>query len=542
MSIEAKEADMSTSSLHAPLDLNARRRAALAEVDNAKFGWFHVRACATAGVGFFTDAYDIFAINLAAGMIGYVYNMGSHKGALTANQDLGLKIATPVGTFVGQLLFGYLADVVGRKKMYGLELIIIIIATVGQAVAGHGPAVSIIGVLVMWRFIMGVGIGGDYPLSSVITSEFAATRIRGRMMTQTFSSQGYGQLAAALVALASLAAFKKQIINDPADYAHHLDFVWRLVIGLGAVPGAAALYFRLTLPETPRFTMDVERNIKQASSDVDAFLQTGGYVSDATPTVAGPIGAPKASWADFRRHFSKYENFRLLFGTAFSWFALDVAFYGLGLNSSIILTAIGYGSPKTGTPQEKRYYSLHNNAVGNIIITIAGLLPGFWASLVFIDSWGRRPIQIMGFAMLTVTLCCMGFAYHPLKDHAVGAFVMLYCLTNFFQNFGPNTTTFIIPGEVFPTRYRSTAHGISAASGKFGAIIAQIMAFKLKDRGGTNNWVPHVIQIFALFMLLGLIVSIWATPETKGKSLEELSGEDQDNFLQQQPPAGHARV
>jgi peptidoglycan/LPS O-acetylase OafA/YrhL len=65
-----------------------------------------------------------------------------------------------------------------------------------------------------------------------------------------------------------------------------------------------------------------------------------------------------------------------------------------------------------------------------------------------------------------------------------------------------------------------------------------------KDRGGSNHWVPHVIQIFALFMLLGLIVSIWATPETKGKSLEELSGEDQDNFLQpaDAAPAGHARV
>ncbi|GAA6028382.1 hypothetical protein NBRC10512_003169 [Rhodotorula toruloides] len=64
------------------------------------------------------------------------------------------------------------------------------IATLGQAVAGHGPAVSIIGVLVMWRFIMGVGIGGDYPLSSVITSEFAATRIRGRMMSRP-SGRGF---------------------------------------------------------------------------------------------------------------------------------------------------------------------------------------------------------------------------------------------------------------------------------------------------------------------------------------------------------------
>ncbi|GAA6001461.1 hypothetical protein JCM10207_006677 [Rhodosporidiobolus poonsookiae] len=534
---EAQYANNSAGSLNGgvQMDLNARRRAALAEVDNAKFSWFHVKACCVAGVGFFTDAYDIFAINLAAGMIGQVYNQGANKGALTANQDLGLKVATPVGTFVGQLLFGWLADVVGRKKMYGLELMIIIIATVGQAVAGHGPAVSILGVLIMWRFIMGVGIGGDYPLSAVITSEFAATRIRGRMMTATFWSQGWGQLGAAIVSICCLSAFKSSILNDPENYAHHVDFVWRLLIGLGAVPGAIALYFRLTLPETPRFTMDVERNIKQASNDVDAFLQTGAYVHDTHPTDA-VVEAPKASFRDFCRYFGKWENGKILFGAAYSWFALDVAFYGLGLNSSIILGAIGYGSVTGGTVQEKRFYTLWNATVGNIIIIVAGLIPGFWFAFAFIDKWGRKPIQLMGFCVLTVTLCCMGFGYHKLKDNAVGAFVFLYCITNFFQNFGPNTTTFIIPGEVFPTRYRSTAHGISAASGKFGAIIAQIMAFKLKDRGGKNAFVPHLLEIFALFMLTG-IFSTLLLPETKGKSLEDLSGEDQDHFVDAAPRA-----
>lgn len=76
-----------------------------------------MRACLVAGVGFFTDAYDIFAINIASTMIGFVYNQGVHAGKLTSNQDLGLKVATPVGTLVGQLLFGYLADVYGRKKV-----------------------------------------------------------------------------------------------------------------------------------------------------------------------------------------------------------------------------------------------------------------------------------------------------------------------------------------------------------------------------------------------------------------------------------------
>lgn len=80
-----------------------------------------------------------------------------------------------------------------------------------------------------------------------------------------------------------------------------------------------------------------------------------------------------------------------------------------------------------------------------------------------------------------------GFGFRTIVSHSPKAFVFLYCLANFFQNFGPNTTTFVIPGEAFPTRYRSTAHGISAASGKLGAIVAQVGFAQLKDFGGTNQ-------------------------------------------------------
>jgi PHS family inorganic phosphate transporter-like MFS transporter len=95
-------------------------------------------------------------------------------------------------------------------------------------------------------------------------------------------------------------------------------------------------------------------------------------------------------------------------------------------------------------------------------------------------------------------------------------------------------TTFVIPGEIFPTRYRSTAHGISAASGKLGAIFAQILVYFTRDVGGATGkgaFIPHILEIFALFMLTG-IFSTLLIPETKGKSLEELSGEDQDHFIQ----------
>ena len=116
-----------------------------------------------------------------------------------------------------------------------------------------------------------------------------------------------------------------------------------------------------------------------------------------------------------------------------------------------------------------------------------------------------------------------------------------YCMANFFQNFGPNTTTFIIPGEVFPTRYRSTAHGICAASGKLGAIIAQVGFSRLIDIGGKGKFLPHILEIFALFMLTG-VFSTLLLPETKNRSLEELSQEDQEDFVKDSKVATLQRV
>ncbi|KZT07766.1 phosphate transporter [Laetiporus sulphureus 93-53] len=509
--------------------LDERRRAALAEVDNAKFSWFHIKVMLVAGVGFFTDAYDIFAINIASTMLGYVYGK---NGALTTNESLGVKVATPMGNIIGQFLFGWLADVVGRKRMYGIELMIIIVATFGQAVAGEAHAVNVLGVIIVWRVFMGIGIGGDYPLSAVISSEFASARSRGRLMTAVFANQGWGQLTGSIVALVIVVGYKDTLINGPAD-TPCVDAMWRILIGLGCVPGAVALYFRLTIPETPRFTMDVERNVKQASQDVENFLTTGSYFVDPDAVVQR-VQAPKASKRDFLAYYSKWENLKLLIGCAYSWFALDIAFYGLGLNQSIILEAIGFGTPSNGlTGTRKIYTNLHNICVGNIILTVAGYIPGYWASFLVIDRWGRKPLQLMGFIMLTILFVIMGFGFDKLTatTSAKGAFVFLYCLANFFENFGPNTTTFIVPGEAFPTRYRSTSHGISAASGKLGAVISQVGFARLANIGGTNHFVKHIIEILALFMLTG-VFSTLLIRETKNETLEDLSNEKQEGFIE----------
>ena len=188
------------------------------------------------------------------------------------------------------------------------------------------------------------------------------------------------------------------------------------------------------------------------------------------------------------------------------------------------------------------YQIFHRNAIGNLIIVCAGAIPGYWVTVATVDTVGRKPIQLMGFILLTIIFIVIGFAYHQLHE---GGLMALYVLAQFFFNFGPNATTFIVPGECFPTRYRSTSHGISAASGKVGAIIAQTVFGPLRTKGNPtkenpNPWLNHIMQIFALFMLCGCFTTL-LIPETKRKTLEELAGEVPGTANYDPETAGHRK-
>lgn len=370
------------------------------------------------------------------------------------------------------------------------------------------------------------------------------------MMGAVFAQQGIGQLAAGLVALVAVAGFKESL--ESASKASHcqgvcglaVDKIWRIIIGFGAVPGCIALYYRLTIPETPRYTFDVSRDVAKGGEDIKAYIQgkAEGHPDEigrvqTLATARDELETPKASWGDFFRHYSQWKHGKVLLGTAGSWFFLDVAFYGLSLNNSIILSTIGYSGG------ENMYISLRRTAIGNIILVLAGAIPGYWVTVATCDTIGRKPIQLMGFTMLTILFIVIGFAYHKLSNNGLLA---LYVLAEFFFNFGPNATTFIVPGECFPTRYRSTSHGVSAATGKIGAIIAQCVFGPLRTRGakpnatgrGANPWINHIMQIFALFMLCGIFTTL-LIPETKRKTLEELAGEVPGTANYDPVTAGH---
>lgn len=484
------------------------------EKKDKKINWFVVRTILTSGAGFFTDSYDVFIINLVMPMIGFVY-YADNGNKVPADIEGVVKGMASVGTLIGQLAFGFMSDIFGRT-IYGFELLIIIIGTINCATSASAVrGVSVLGFLGCWRFILGIGIGGDYPMSATITSEWSSAGKRGMMMALIFSMQGIGQLVAAVLTLIILAIFKGAIYADTMN----IDYVWRLCIGLGAVPAVATVYFRFTMPESPRYALDVNKDLEQAVESAavrgDKLKQKAREVEENPPQ---PVES-RDHWAEFRAYFRQWKHLKVLLGTSLSWFFLDVAFYGLGLNNSYILQAIGFSSKST--PFETLWY----NTIGQIIITCLGAVPGYYLTVIFVEKWGRRTIQIMGFTATTILFVILAAAYYPLRDNSVAAFIAIFTLAQLFQNFGANSTTFIIPGEVFPTKVRSSAHGISAASGKAGAIIASFAFNVLVEVNDTkpneHAFLPETLGIFAAIMFLGLVVTILWVPESKGKDLEE---------------------
>jgi len=213
------------------------------------------------------------------------------------------------------------------------------------------------------------------------------------------------------------------------------------------------------------------------------------------------------------KYFSEWRHLKILIGTCSCWFLLDVAFYGINLNTNVVLSEIGYAGG-TGTPWEK----LFKVATGNIIITALGFVPGYYVTVLTIEKLGRKTIQVMGFLMEALFLGILAGKFHSLST---AAFIINFTLLQFFFNFGANATTYCYPAEVFPTRYRAFAHGMSAACGKTGAIISALVFNSLTDKIGT----PAVLWIFFGCSILGAACTFL---------LPEVAGRDPDAVLEEE--------
>src|ERR1700726_560988 len=187
------------------------------------------RALLVSGMGFFTDAYDLFVIGIVSTLLKTQWHLGTGQLALLNAVMLG-------AAFLGALFFGRLADVIGRSRVYWMSAALMVIAAIGSALAPN------LAVLTAFRFVLGFGVGGDYPVSAVLMSEYAGSKDRGRQVPLVFSTQAIGLIVGPLLALALLGG------------GAGAPLTWRLLLGVGAIPAAAAVWLRRKLPEPDRFT------------------------------------------------------------------------------------------------------------------------------------------------------------------------------------------------------------------------------------------------------------------------------------------------
>jgi len=444
----------------------------VAALDEASLSRFHLRAVLVSGMGFFTDAYDLFIIGIASTLIAKEWHLSSGRLALLNSTMLA---AACLGAFV----FGRFADTSGRKRVYWVVAAIMIVAAVGSALS---PSFW---VLVMFRFLLGIGVGGDYPVSAVLMSEYANRKDRGKLVGLVFGTQALGLIIGPLVALALLGA-------GVAD-----DVAWRVMLALGAVPAAAVIYLRRKMPESPRYQVQVQGKAAQAASQISEF--TGGQVSGN-----GNEPAAAGHKMGLREFLTDRRYLILLIGTAGTWFLLDYAYYGNTISTPQILGLI---SPHAATMTKIAL---------QLAIFVVAAVPGYALAIARMDRIGHRRLQLAGFAMMA--LCFAVIALVPGLTTMVVPFLLVYGMSYFFTEFGPNMTTFVLPSELYPVTMRATGHGISAGIGKLGAFIGVFLFPVLQTSLGLRGTLLLTAAVSALGFALTLVL-----PEPAGRSLEDIA-------------------
>jgi MFS family permease len=312
------------------------------------------------------------------------------------------------------------------------------------------------------------------------------------MVGLVFAMQGAGLIVGPLVASILLGS---GISND---------YTWRILLALGAIPGLAVFYLRRQIHETPRF-----------AAAGGAHEEAAAAIGAATGSAPAPRSAveskarnPQSVLGGFMILARSRRMLLWLIGTAGCWALLDFCYYGNTISTPEILKLLN------------PHASLLHNTLVQLGIFVVFAVPGYVVAILLLDKTGRRSIQILGFGMMALMFLLIGII--PSVTTVALQFVLLYGISYFFTEFGPNTTTFIYPAEIFPVEVRTTGHGISAGAGKMGAFAG---AFLFPDMLASSLGVRGAEIVAGVVAAAGMLLTIALLPEPKGKTLEELSAD-----------------
>ncbi|CAM9273454.1 unnamed protein product [Discosporangium mesarthrocarpum] len=479
-------------------------------------------------------SYHVVNISLALEVMRYLHNETIVDESLASG-------AAVFGMITGQVIFGVVGDAIGREWALIASLLVCAIGALGSAlftfdVEGDGR-LSIYEQLIIWRILVGLGAGGVYPLASTLARESRCDSSAlwemlsfGRRWNSprgvrvgdgvheresldsgstaavafVFSMQGVGYFSANFVGFILLCLF-------PDDGP----LVWRLHLGLGALPTltvAAVVYI------SNRGKMSRGRRGGDASAQgLTDHCEVGTGDGEQVSRSRHAYSSNTSSEASCSQTGGQTENMcaalchrewlMKLLGTAGSWFLCDVMFYGNTLYEGDVLEA-AFG-------ERERPLDM---AWQNSILTFIGV-PGYFLSVALVDRLGPWIIQVQGFIAMAVIFSVMGIWYNSLRHMAVPLIIM-YSLTFFFNNFGPNSSTFMLPSLTFPAEVRGTFSGLSAAAGKMGALLGSVLFPPAAEVWGVET----VLGICASISVIGGLLTVLVVSPSVGGATTDPTG------------------
>lgn len=409
------------------------------------YSWLSV---VVSGIGLGIDFYDISMIASVKSLLVQQY------GVMSDVQNSTLSASALVGATVGQLVIGLLGDCFGRRAMFIIcALLTFSGAALSAVVSGH-DASSVYWSLIAFRFVMGLGIGGEYPISASHTVENVDASRSARSLATVACSFSLGAVVAPALVWVCLSLGASG------------EFTWRFAFAFGAIASFTSFVLRYTMVQNSA-----------------AF-----HRAQETKTC-------KKSFRMLRK------SARSLLGVSGAWFLYDIITYGLALFSEEISAAASHTSLKDSVLQVLLYSFM--------------AVPGAFIAISTIPFFGRKSTLLVSFSCMLVLFIILSVF---LADLPTWLFTILYGLQLTFDRIGPCPLSFMIPVEIFPTAVRSTAHGIAAATGKFGAIVGAYVVGSLKSRFGIQG-------VFAFMAITTVVEILWIlvlVPDYSSSTMEQL--------------------
>jgi MFS family permease len=436
------------------------------------------------------DGFDFFIIGVAIPFLKLDFGLSAIAIGAVAT-------AAVAGSLVGSLTLGPITDRVGRQLMLIVDVAIFVIATAGTALAWNATS------LIAFRFLVGVGIGADYPISVSYITENVPARHRGRMVIGAFTFQAVGALLGAVTGLVTIHLFRT-LYPDTDQMA--IQYAWRWMLGVGVLLALVVAIVRLSFSlESPRYYIS-RGDYEEASAAATQLLET-------PITITAELEPPQSEERPtFGVLFSPRHRRRTILA-AVPWFLQDIATYGIGIFTPAIIAMLAFSGETDFMVREM------GSARGSAIVDIF-LILGFITAILLVERLGRMRLQIIGFLGMAVGLGVLAASglWPPGSQGEIVLVLMGFLIFNLMMNAGPNATTFLLSGEVFPTAIRATGAGFAAAFAKAGAVVGTFVLPILETAWG----VPPLLIALSFCCVLAAVITFAFRIETTGQSLEDV--------------------